>query len=94
MYRELMQQQEESIWEETVIVMVLENHIGIGDPPIEGYILTEMGDPLTEKDTLVEDPLLVDDPLEEDILMKMGDPWKRRIPCGGPPDGYGAYPIL
>ena len=44
MYRELMQQEEGSILEETVLVMVLENHIEIGDPLIEGDILTEMGD--------------------------------------------------
>ena len=37
-------------------------------------ILTKVGDPLTEEDTLIEDPL------EEDILTEMGDPWKRRIP--------------
>ena len=73
MYRELMQQGE-SICEETVIVMVLENHIEIRDPLIEGDILTEVGDPLTKEDTLVEDPLMVKDPLEEDILMEMGDP--------------------
>ena len=74
MYRELMQQDEESIWEETVIVKVLENHIQIRDPLTEGDILTEVGDPLTEEDTLVEDSLMVEDSLEEDILMEIGDP--------------------
>ena len=56
MYRELPQQEEESIWEETVIVMVLEDHIKIGDPLIEEDILTEVGDPLTKEDTLMETP--------------------------------------
>ena len=78
MCRELPQQEEESIWEETVIVMVLEDHIEIRDPLIEGDILTEVGDPLTEEDTLVEDPLMVEDPLEEDILMEMRDPLKEK----------------
>ena len=45
----------------------------IRDPMIEGDILTEVVDPLTEEDTLVEDPLMEEDPLEEDILMEMGD---------------------
>ena len=67
-YRELPQQEEESIQEEIVIVMVLEEHIEIRDPLIWENILTEVGDPLTEEDHLVEDPL------EEDILMEMGDP--------------------
>ena len=62
MCRELLQQEEESIQEETVIVMVLEDHIEIRDALIEGDILTEVGDPLTEEDTLVEDPLMVEDP--------------------------------
>ena len=53
MCRELPQPEEESIWEETVIVMVLEDHIKIRDPLIEGDILTEVGEPLTEEDTLV-----------------------------------------
>ena len=72
--RDLPQLEEESTQEETVIVMVIEDHIKIGDPLIEEDILTEVGDPLTEEDTLVEDPL------KEDILMEMGDPWKSRIP--------------
>ena len=37
---------------------------------------TQVEDPLTEKDTLME----AENPLEEDILMEMGDPWKRRTP--------------
>ena len=71
--RELPQLEEESTQEETVIAMALEDHIEIGDPLIEGDILTEVGDPLTD-DTLVDDPLMVEDLLEEDILMEMGDP--------------------
>ena len=74
MYRELLQEEEDSLWEETMIVMVLENHNKIRDPLIEGDILTQVGDPLTKEDTLAEDPLMVEDPLEEDILMGMGDP--------------------
>ena len=49
-------------------MIVLEGHIEIGD------IQTKVGDSLTEEDTLIEDLL------EEDILIGMGDPWKRRIP--------------
>ena len=45
MYRELPQQEEQSILEERVIVIVLEDHIEIGNPLIEGDILTEVGDP-------------------------------------------------
>ena len=37
-------------------------------PLIEGDIQTKEGDPLTEEDTLMEDPL------EKDILIGMGDP--------------------
>ena len=34
-----------------------------------------MGDPLTEEDTLVEDPLIeAEGPLEEDILLEVGNP--------------------
>ena len=49
-------------------MMVLEGHIEIGDPLIEGDFQTKVGDPLTEEDILIEDPL------EEDILIGMGDP--------------------
>ena len=55
-------------------MMVLEGHIEIGDPLIEGDIQTKVGDPLTEEDTLIEDPLVMEGPLEEDILIGMGDP--------------------
>ena len=72
--RELPQLGEESTWEETVIAMVIEDCIRIGDPLIEEDILMEVRDPLTEEDTLVEDPLMEEDPLEEDILVEMGDP--------------------
>ena len=61
-------------------MIVLEDHIEIRDPLTGEDILTEVGDPLTEEDTLMEDPLVMEDPLEEDILIGMGDPWKRRIP--------------
>ena len=37
--------------------MVLEGHIEIRDPLIEGDIQTKEGDPLTEEDTMMEDPL-------------------------------------
>ena len=43
-------------------------------PPIENNILMEVGDPITEKYILMEDPLIEEDPLEEDILMEMGEP--------------------
>ena len=45
MCRELLQLEEESTWEETVIAMVLEDHIKIGDPLIDGDILTEVETP-------------------------------------------------
>ena len=56
-------QQEESAQEEMVIMMVLEGHIEIEDPLMEGDIQTKVGD-----------PLVMEDPLEEDILIGMGDP--------------------
>ena len=74
MCRELPQLGEESTQQETVIVMVLKDHIEIRDPLIEGDILMEVGDLLTKEDTLVENPLMVEDPLEEDIQMEMEDP--------------------
>ena len=43
--RELPQLGEESTQEETVIVMVIEDHIKIRDPLIEEDTLMEMGDP-------------------------------------------------
>ena len=55
-------------------MMVLEGHIEIGDPLIEGGIQTKVGDPLTEEDTLMEDPLVMEAPLEEYILIGVGDP--------------------
>ena len=58
-------------------MMVLEGHIEIRDPLIEGDIQTKVGDPLTEEDTLMEDPLVMEDPLEEDILIGMGDPLEK-----------------
>ena len=70
----LLQQEEENTWEKMAIMRVLEGHIGIGDPLIEGDIQTKVGDPLTKEDTLMEDPLVMEDPLEEDILIGMGDP--------------------
>ena len=73
-YKGLPPLEEENTERKTVIMMVLEGHIEIGDPLIEEDIQTKVGDPLTEKDTLIEDLL------EKDILIGMGDPWKRRIP--------------
>ena len=43
-------------------MMVLEGHIEIRDPLREGHIQTKVGDPLTEEDTLMEDPLVMEDP--------------------------------
>ena len=40
-----------------VITMVLEGHVGIGDPLRKEDILTKVGHPLTEEGTLIEDPL-------------------------------------
>ena len=49
--RELLQLGEGSTWDETVIAMVIEDHIKIRDPLIEEDILMEVGDPLTKEDT-------------------------------------------
>ena len=73
-YKGLPPPEEENTERKTVIMMVLEGHIEIGDPLIEEDIQTKVGDPLTKEDTLIEDLL------EEDILIGMVDPWKRRIP--------------
>ena len=71
-YREHLELGEESIWEETVIVMVLEDYIEIRDPLLEGDILTEVGDPLTEEDTLTEDLLMeMEDHLVEEDSMDL-----------------------
>ena len=64
--REYLQQGEESTQEETVIVMVPEGHIEIGDPPNRGRYPNIGGRPLTKKDTLVEDLLME----MEDLLME------------------------
>ena len=68
MYKGLPPPEEENTERETVIMMVLEGDIEIRDPMIEGDIQTKVGDPLTEEDTLMKDPL------EEDILIGMEDP--------------------
>ena len=62
MYKGLLQQEEENTQETMVIMMVLEGHIEIRDPLIEGDIQTKVGDPLTREDTLMEDPLVMEDP--------------------------------
>ena len=49
-------------------MMVLEGHIEIEDPLMKEDILTKVGDPQTEEDTLIEDLV------EEDIPIEMGDP--------------------
>ena len=48
-----------------MIVMAIEDHIEKKDPLTEEGILMEVGDPLTEKDTQMEDPLMEEeDPLD------------------------------
>ena len=79
MYVRLLCLEGEDIQEETMMRIVLEGCTEIGDPLREGDIQIKVGDPLTKEDTLIEDSLVMKDPLEEDILMEMGDPWKRRI---------------
>ena len=69
MCRGLLQQEGENTQEERVIMMVLEGHIGIKDPLLEGDIQTKVVDPLIEEETLMENPLVMEDPLEEDILI-------------------------
>ena len=54
--KELPQLGEGKVLEETVIAMVIEDHIKIKDPLTEEGIQMEVGDPLTEEDTLVEEP--------------------------------------
>ena len=73
-YKGLPPPEEGNTERKTVIMMVLEDHIEIGDPLMKEDILTKVGDPLTKEDTLIEDLQ------EEDILIEKGDPWKRRIP--------------
>ena len=61
--------------------------------PDRGRYLTEVGDPLTKEDTLMEDPLVMEDSLGEDIQVEMGDPLGRGgYPGGGPSDGDGGPP--
>ena len=74
------------IQEEIVMMIIIEGHIEIGDPPRVGDIQTKVGDPPTEKDTLMEDlleediPIEMEEPLEEedtqeqDPLMEIEDP--------------------
>ena len=85
-YKGLSLLEEENIERKTVIMMVLEGHVGIRDPLMKEDILTKVGDPLTKKDTLIEDlleedtliemgyPLEEEDTLAEDPLMEMEDP--------------------
>ena len=67
-YKELLPLEEENTERKTVIMIVLEGHIEIGDSLIGEDIQTKVGDSLTEEDTLIEDLL------EEDIIIGMGDP--------------------
>ena len=49
-------------------------------PPDRGKYPNQGRTPPTMEDTLMENPLVIEDPLEEDILIEMGDPQKRKIP--------------
>ena len=59
--------------------MIIEDDIKIGDPLTDRGIHMEVGDPLTEEDTPVEDPLMVEqDPLDllkDKDLQALKDPW-------------------
>ena len=87
MCKELLQLGEGKVLEETVIAMVIEDHIQIKDPLTEEGIQMEVGDPLTEEDTQVEDLLMVEDPQEEDILIEMGNPLEEEDTLEGTPNG-------
>ena len=67
-YKELPLPQVENTERMTVIMIVLGGHVEVGDPLMKEDILTKVGHPLTEEDTLIGDLL------EEDILIEMGDP--------------------
>ena len=94
MYREVTQQQEDSIQEETVIVMVLEDHIETGDLLIEGDILTEVGDPLTEEDTWWRTPDGGGPPGGGYPNGNGRPPGGGGYPGGEPPDGGGPLDLL
>ena len=65
-YKEPPCQEERNIQEE--MMMIIENHIEIGDPLREGDIQIKVEDPLTKEVTLIENLL------EEDISIEMEDP--------------------
>ena len=67
-------------------MIILEGHVEIGDPLIEEDFQIKVEGPLMEENTLIEDLL------EEDILIRKGDPWKRRIPWWRTPDSDGGPP--
>ena len=66
-YKELPPPEVENTEGKKVTMMVLGGHIEVRDPLMKEDILTKVGDPLTEKDILIEDLL------EEDILIEMED---------------------
>ena len=85
-YKELPPPEVENTERKKVIMMVLGDHVEVGDPLMEENILTKVGDPLIKKDTLIEglleedilidmeEPLEEEDTLVEDPLMEMEDP--------------------
>ena len=85
-----------------MMIMLIEDHIGIGDPLKEGDIPVKVEGHLIEEDTQIEDLLGEDIPIEmeglqeeEDILEEdplMEDPWRLRTPDGGGPPGDGGPP--
>ena len=85
MCKEPLHQEGGNIQEKVVMMMIIEGHIGIGDPLREGDIQIKVEHPMTGEDTLIEDlleedtPIEIEDPLteedtqEDDPLMEMED---------------------
>ena len=86
MCKELLQLGEGKVLEETVIAMVIGDHIKIGDPLTEEGIQMEVEDPLTGRSPGVGPP-------GEGYPNRNGRPPGRGgHPSGGPPDGGGGPP--
>ena len=87
MYKKPLYQEGGSIQEKVVMMtMLIEVHIELKDPLREGDIQIKVEGYLVKEDSLIRDLL------GEDIPIEMEDPYKRRIPGGGPPDGNGGPP--
>ena len=75
-----------------MMIMLIEDHIGIGDPLKEGDIQVKVEGHLIEEDTQIEDLLGEDIPIEMEGLPEEEDILEED-PCGGgPPNGDGGPP--